>query len=375
MAIPAPIANQTAYGDVTTEPLEAYVHPPETTQPLDYADLVTLDLSLFETPEGRARLAEQLKQAAHEVGFFYITNFGLTQDQIDRQYAIGQEFYALPFEERLKYRAPLEEGNYNGYRPLGSVELAPGLPDKVEMYNLFKFIPQTQRTQPDVIRRHWKEIEQVHRHIHEKVAHKILRLLAIVLELPDEEALVRGHRYEANCDSALRYMMSRARSAEENERCNHIYTRGHTDFGTLTFVFQQPVAALQVKWSAEAEWQWLRIPEGHAAVNIADIVEFLSNGYLKSGVHRVVSPPEDQVGLDRLGLLYFVRPSDEMNLGAIDSPLLRRLGYYSHRRQDEKEVAIPATEWVRARVRKNWVKAELKEILSLGRFQTQVVYD
>ncbi|PYH47534.1 putative oxidoreductase, 2OG-Fe(II) oxygenase family [Aspergillus saccharolyticus JOP 1030-1] len=374
MAIQAPIVNHPPQDDVSSKPLHTYVHPPETTQPLDYADLVTLDLSRFDTPEGKAQLVEQLKQAAHDVGFFYITNFGLTQDQIDRQYAIGAEFYALPFEERLKYRAPLEEGNYNGYRPLGSVELAPGQPDKVEMYNLFKFIPQTQRSQPAVIRRHWDEIEQVHRHIHENVAHKILRLLALVLELPDEEALIRGHRYEANCDSALRYMMSRARSAEENERCNHIYTRGHTDFGTLTFVFQQPVAALQVKRSKEAEWQWLRIPEGYAAVNIADIVEFLSNGYLKSGVHRVVSPPMDQVGLDRLGLLYFVRPSDEMNLGAIDSPLLRRLGYYSQQKQNE-EVAIPATEWVRARVKKNWVKTESKEVLSLGRFQTQVLYD
>ncbi|RAL11607.1 Clavaminate synthase-like protein [Aspergillus homomorphus CBS 101889] len=325
MAIQTLDVKNSPHDDVSASPLEGYAHPPETTQQLDYADLITLDISLFNAPGGKARLAEQLKQAAHEVSFFYITNFGLTQDQIDRQYAIGREIYALPFEERLKYRAPLEEGNYNGYRPLGSVELVPGQPDKVEMYNLFEFIPQTQRTQPDVIRRHWKEIEQVRRHIHEKV-------------------LINGHRYEANCDSALRYMMSRAKSPEENEKCKHIYTRDQTDFGTLTFVFQQPVAALQMKRSPDAEWQWPRIPEGCTAVNIADIVEFLSNGYLKSGIHRVVSLPADQVGLDRLGLLYFIRPSDVMNLGAIDSPLLRRLGYYSHEKQVDKDIAIPATE-------------------------------
>ncbi|KAF9890200.1 hypothetical protein FE257_006112 [Aspergillus nanangensis] len=361
--------------DYPTYPLEKYVHPPESKEQLQYVDIKTIDLSLYDVPGGKEKLTAQLKTAAHEVGFFYVTNFGLTQEQINRQYAIGQEFYSLPVEERLKHRAALEEGNYNGYRPQGAVELAPGKGDNVEMYNLFKFIPQTQRSQPEVIRRHWAEIEHVHRHIHEQVAHKLLRLLARVLELPDEDALVRGHRYDANCDSALRYMMSRARTPEENALCNNIYTRGHTDFGTLTFVFQQPVAALQVKPSAEADWQWLRIPEGHLAVNIADMVEFMSNGYLKSGVHRVVSPPEDQRDADRLGLLYFVRPSDELNLSVLDSPLLRRLGYYQDGGKDMREADIPATEWVRARVKKNWSMTDSKEVLSMGKYTTQVVYD
>ncbi|PLB40013.1 putative oxidoreductase, 2OG-Fe(II) oxygenase family [Aspergillus candidus] len=365
-------------------PLEKYVHLPESQQPLDYVDLTTIDLSLYDTPGGKQKLATQLKQAAHEVGFFYVTNFGLTQTQLNRQYAIGRDLYALPIEERLAHRAPLEEGNYNGYRPLGAVEIAPGMRDNVEMYNLFKFIPQTQRSQPDVLKRHWAEIESVHRHIHEHMAHRLLRLLAIALELSDEDALVRGHRYDANCDSALRYMMSRARSAEENARCAGLYTRGHTDFGTLTFVFQQPVAALQVKRAPEAEWQWLRIPEGHVAVNIADMVELMSNGYFKSGVHRVVAPPEDQAGSDRLGLLYFVRPSEELSLrglGALDSPLLKRLGYCRDAGQeavvtdDEGKADIPATEWVRARVRKNWVRSDTKDVLSMGNFRTQLVYD
>lgn len=52
-------------------------------------------------------------------GFFYITNFGLSQEQVDRQFAIGKEVFQLPTEEKLKYRAELEKGGYNGYKPLG----------------------------------------------------------------------------------------------------------------------------------------------------------------------------------------------------------------------------------------------------------------
>lgn len=48
-----------------------------------------------------------------------MTNFGLSQDQVDRQFAIGKEVFDLPTEELLKYRADLENGGYNGYKPMG----------------------------------------------------------------------------------------------------------------------------------------------------------------------------------------------------------------------------------------------------------------
>lgn len=53
------------------------------------------------------------------LGFFYITNFGLSQEDVDRQFAIGKEIFNLSIEEKLKYRAELEKGGYNGYKPMG----------------------------------------------------------------------------------------------------------------------------------------------------------------------------------------------------------------------------------------------------------------
>ena len=44
---------------------------------VDWADLITLDLSKFDEQGGKQRLAAQLKEAVHNVGFFYITGFGL----------------------------------------------------------------------------------------------------------------------------------------------------------------------------------------------------------------------------------------------------------------------------------------------------------
>ena len=54
-------------------------------------------------------------------GFFYVKGFNISQDEVDRQFALGREFYDLPLEEKLKYHniADLERGEYNGYRPAG----------------------------------------------------------------------------------------------------------------------------------------------------------------------------------------------------------------------------------------------------------------
>jgi hypothetical protein len=88
----------------------------------------------------------------------------------------------------------LENGNYSGYRPLGLSEVFPGLRDNVEMYNVFKFIPELARSHPEVIEQHSDEIEAFQRHIAQDTVQKLLTLIALVLELP-EDALTNGHKY------------------------------------------------------------------------------------------------------------------------------------------------------------------------------------
>ena len=141
----------------------------------------------------------------------------MTQEEVDRQFAIGRDIFNLPTEEKLKYRADLEHGNYNGYRPLGSFEIFPGLRDNFEMYNVFKFLPECERSQPEIVKQHKAEIEKFQRKIAEDIAQKILVLISIALELP-EDYLSQGHQYNDVSDCHLRYMIYHARSEEENAK-------------------------------------------------------------------------------------------------------------------------------------------------------------
>jgi isopenicillin N synthase-like dioxygenase len=181
----------------------------------------------------------------------------------------------------------------------------PGLRDNIEMYNVFKYLPGLERSHPAIVHEQREEIERFQRHIAQDTVQKLLVLISIVLELP-EDTLSKGHKYDDLSDCHLRYMIYRARTPEENARHQNLYSRGHTDFGSLTLLFRQPIAALQIRMP-DGSWKWVKPYPGSITVNIADVLQFWTAGYLKSSVHRVSSPPDDQAHLDRLGLLYFLR--------------------------------------------------------------------
>lgn len=101
---------------------------------------------------------------------------------------------------------------------------------------------------------------------------------------------------------------------------------------------------------------------GSITVNLADSLEFLTNGFLKSSIHRVVAPPPDQADVDRLGVLYFVRPEDSVELKPIKSAVLDKLGYT--KTTDGSAVGITAGEWVKARVAKGVAKGRVRSELN-----------
>jgi isopenicillin N synthase-like dioxygenase len=63
------------------------------------------------------RLAEHLRHACENIGFFYAANHGVPQAVIDRAFAASRRFHALPLEEKLKLR--LNESNI-GYLPMNA---------------------------------------------------------------------------------------------------------------------------------------------------------------------------------------------------------------------------------------------------------------
>jgi isopenicillin N synthase-like dioxygenase len=168
-----------------------------------------------------------------------------------------------------------------------------------------------------------------------------------MLELP-EDYFVSRHLYDDKSEDHLRYMIYHPRTLEEDAKVQNTWSRSHTDFGSLTLLWSQNVAGLQIK-TFEGDWKYVRPLDGGIICNVGDTLSFWSAGYLKSTVHRVVRPPPDQDHIYRLGLFYFVRPGDEVDIKPAPSPLLRRLGLATEEEQNGKPVK--GLEYVRTRVK------------------------
>ena len=145
---------------VAVPQIHQYSHVPETKENLDWADLPTVDLSSYGTSDAaNAALAQTLIEAIRTKGFFYVTHFGVSQEAVDRQFALGQAFYGLPLEEKLKYEPDLAAGDYNGYRPAGHRLLSAGIRDKTEVWNMATNDGHITQALPQLLEEHKEEIE------------------------------------------------------------------------------------------------------------------------------------------------------------------------------------------------------------------------
>lgn len=120
------------------------------------------------------------------------------------------------------------------------------------------------------------EIAAFHRDVWDKVVRKLFILMAIILELP-EDYLVNAHAYDQDSDDHLRYMIYNVRTQKEWDLAQGYSKGGHTDFGSLTLLFSQHVAGLQIK-TPEGDWKYVKPVEGGITCNAADTLTFLTNG-------------------------------------------------------------------------------------------------
>ncbi|KAI8235710.1 Aldehyde dehydrogenase [Colletotrichum sp. SAR 10_86] len=288
--------------------VKPWSRPQETKEDLDWAPLTTIDLSRFDEPGGKQDLAKQLYDAITRVGFWVVTGTGIDDERILRQFSIGNTFFKEPLDEKRRFPCNFAEGEYFGYRENERWIGDTGVKENIEMLNIHKDIPAwTQVGRHRVVEDNWDEIRNFHRDVWE-VARKLFVLIAIILELP-ENYLADAHAYDQVSDDHLRYMIYNVRTDEEWDKAQAYSKGGHTDFGSLTLLFSQHVAGLQIR-TPEGDWKYVKPVEGGITCNAADTLTFLTNGFIKSTIHRVVKPPRDQIDIPRLGLLYFSRPGD-----------------------------------------------------------------
>lgn len=122
----------------------------------------------------------------------------------------------------------------------------------------------------------------------------LLKALAVALEQSETA-------FDATIDAGPYQHMKLIRYPNANGETSGQGVGAHKDPGYLTLVLQDKQSGLEV----QTDEGWLSIPplEGAFVVNIGELLELASNGYLKATYHRVTSPP---AGVERYSCAFFM---------------------------------------------------------------------
>ena len=99
-------------------------------------------------------------------------------------------------------------------------------------------------------------------------------------------------------------------SLSDKDSCNTVGISPHTDWGLLTILYTD-MDGLQVNINGK----WVNIPckKDHFIINIADMIEILTNGKYKSTIHRVINKNE------KYSLAFFYEPHKDCIIKPLDN--------------------------------------------------------
>ena len=347
----------------TTKPeVPPWVPPKESQQTshLEWAPLHTLDLSLItgeEMDQVPEHVVKDVGDAFANDGFIYAENHGLSYDQVLRQFAIGQYgFNNVSEEEKKRCQADmLKAGSFVGYKPMGHWRIN-DVKDRIEQLNFDSqsFTPEKRERFPENVQPLIDEVQWFARYNHDVILRKIFSVLSLVLKLPVQTLWNLSKEPEKRGLDLLRYAVYRPPPKEEDDAVNGVRLQGHTDFNSVSILWSQPITSLEVLMP-DNTWRFVKHRPNALVINLGDAMHFLSGGYLKQTIHRVVAPPEDQAQLERLGLFYFAFFNADVPLQPLLESRVVREAYKGKNFWAEREkegLPVPTTgEWERMRVR------------------------
>lgn len=268
--------------------------------------LPILDLARYFNPAEREAFLDQLRTSARDIGFFYLINHGVN-DELQR--AVQHEarrFFALSDEQKQQV-AMIHSPHFRGYNRAAS-EITRGKPDWREQFDIGAERPELLLSDSDP---RWRRLQGPNLWPAEQPELKTTLLdwqksmteMAIVLLRAFAEAL----RLPANAFDALygdkpnEHIKLIRYPGQDNTQGNQ-GVGAHKDSGFLSFLLQDEQKGLQVEVSPDHWIDAVPLP-GSFVVNIGELLELATNGYLRATVHLVVSPP---AGQDRLSIAFFL---------------------------------------------------------------------
>jgi len=279
------------------------------------ATIPIVDFAAFDSGSNKARkvIAQQIDQAFQDLGFVILQNHGLSSTDVKQAFQRSKQFFALPTDVKQLAPHPPGHTHHRGWSGVGREKVSQHVYDKDELKHLrhvqeiketFESGNTTDDMQPNIwlSEHHLPGFRAYIEVFFQKCAdliEQVLKALAISLNSDDETILSNNHSRQLY-QLRLAYYPSVAASVLRTgvqDRC-----AAHSDFGTLTLLFQDANSGLEVE-DPQRPGNFFPVPSiaNTVIVNCGDLLERWSNGRWRSGVHRVVAPPVDRARTDDAG--------------------------------------------------------------------------
>jgi isopenicillin N synthase-like dioxygenase len=278
---------------------------------IDAAEVPVIDIAALRDGVDAHAVGAQLAQAANEVGFLYVKNYGVDIALIEQARRDAYEFFRLPAAAKQAVRS---NSFHHGYLRPGSSKMDDDArQDLKESFNWgieLDTLPtpgnallgpnEWPPASPSLKAGLYPFFEAA-----SACAEDLLRGFALGAGLDAEHFIAQ--RDLPLSRGSLQYYPPQPDSAEHDQ----FGVSPHTDFGVLTVLCQDDNGGLQLQLLSG---EWVAVPPipDTLVVNVGDLLERWSNGRYRSTVHRVINSS----GKERLSLVLAYDPNFETLIDA-----------------------------------------------------------
>ncbi|XP_068239658.1 uncharacterized protein [Palaemon carinicauda] len=267
-----------------------------------------LDHKSEPTDEELLRVGKELSEAFQDFGFAYLKGLGSLLDQVDRVEKTGSTFFAFPRGDKERYH--LDVDKKEGYMAIDEQRL--DYEYSHELHESYDIIRKGGVFPNDLVPDFKPAAENLLDAL-KIFTERILTAIALGLEI-DKNAIANIHKHIASEKGLTNLRLLHYPPVPQHLLQKSTRFGAHTDWGTITFIFQDEVGGLEV-FLRDGTWvSAVPIPET-ALVLVGDMLELQTSNKFRALKHRVVIPAEDSLKIrSRRSTTFFVMPDKQVQV-------------------------------------------------------------